>query len=123
MNKPRSGKARSGGGITSNQLRRVCVKAGPPHTNKVSVAATDALGQQLAYKRPDLIKGTMPKVPMGNAVAAQTVCGPGGSRTIYKSGYQSSTGPVSQGEGDGYTSTADRGNRAILGPAPKDKTV
>jgi hypothetical protein len=82
MAKARTGKARSGGGLTSNKLVRPSVKAGPPRSNKVSIAATDALGQQLAYKRPNLIKGTMPQVPMGNAVAAQTVCGPGGSRTV-----------------------------------------
>jgi hypothetical protein len=46
-----------------------------------------------------LIKGTAPQVRSGNDVAASTVCRPGGSRTIYRSGFQALSGKVSQGEG------------------------
>jgi hypothetical protein len=93
------GKARSGGGATSNKLRQVPVRTGPPRTDKVSVAATGMLGQSINFQRPELIKGTAPQVPSGNDVAASTVCGPGGSRTIYKSGFQALTGKPSPGEG------------------------
>ena len=36
----------------------------------------------------------MPGVKLGNEVAASTVCGPGGSRTVMRSGSQAQTGPV-----------------------------
>jgi hypothetical protein len=104
----------TGGGIQSNKNVRPNVRVGPPRSNKVSVAATDAMGESLAYKRPDLYKGTMPQVPSGNAVAASTVCGPGGSRTVYKTGYQNTYGTPSRGEGQ-MEGKADRGSRAILG--------
>jgi hypothetical protein len=93
-------KAKSGGGYSSNKRREVPVRTGPPRTDVVSVEAVSELGARTAFPKPDLIKGTAPQVRSGNDVAASTVCGPGGSRTIYKTGFQSLRGPVSQGEGN-----------------------
>jgi hypothetical protein len=112
-------KARSGGGIRVNKLRQVGVRTGPPRTDVVSVGAVSELGARTAIPRQDLIKGTAPQVRSGNDVAESTVCGPGGSRTVYKTGYQALSGPVSKGEG-GIRGAADRGSRAILGPQPND---
>ena len=38
-------------------------------------------------------------VPQGNAVAAATVCGPGGSREVFKTGTQQTYGSVNPGRG------------------------
>jgi len=83
----------SGGGITSNKLVRPGVKAGPPRTNVISPGAVSRMGILVGpgSKVGPLIKGTAPQVPMGNAVAAATKCGPGGSRELFRSGSQSST--------------------------------
>jgi hypothetical protein len=107
-------KAKSGGGIRGNKVRQVGVRTGPPRTDVVSVEAVSELGARTAFPKPDLIKGTAPQVRSGNDVAASTICGPGGSRTIYKSGFQALSGKVSQGEGE-REGKADRGPRAILG--------
>lgn len=93
------GKARSGGGYLSNKHRSVGIRTGPARTDVVSVEAVSDLGQRTAFPKPDLIKGTAPQVRSGNDVAASTVCRPGGSRTIYRSGFQALSGKVSQGEG------------------------
>jgi hypothetical protein len=88
-------KARSGGGITSRVNRKVAQNVGPARTNIVSVAATDMLGQSLAFKRPDLIKGTAPQVPMGNAVATNIgKGGPGTGRVTHHCGSQGTHGPT-----------------------------
>jgi hypothetical protein len=92
-------RAKSGGGIRGNKNVNVRVKAGPPRTDIVSPSAVSNLGESLNYKRPALIKGTAKQVPSGNDVAASTVCGPGGSRNIYPTGFQALSGKVSQGEG------------------------
>jgi hypothetical protein len=110
-------KARSGGGITSNKRREVGVRVGPPRTDVVSVGGVSELGARTAVPRQDLIKRTAPQVRSGNDVAETTVCGPGGSRNIYPSGFQALSGKVSPGEG-GIRGAADRGSRAILGPQP-----
>jgi hypothetical protein len=90
----------SGGGITSNKLVRPGVKAGGPNTNKVNERGVFQLGtMQGDALRPSgghtgqstalpLMKGTASQVPSGNQVAAQTVAGPGGSRTVMRSGSQ-----------------------------------
>ena len=93
------GKARSGGGIRSNKVRQIGNRVGPPRTNVISPQAVTELGMATNWPRQPLVKGTAPQVRSGNDVAATTVCGPGGSRTIYKSGYQDLHGKVSQGEG------------------------
>jgi hypothetical protein len=117
MAKARSGKAKSGGGYSSNKRREVGVRTGPPRTDVVSVEAVSELGARTAFPKPGLIKGTVPQVRSGNDVAESTVCGPGGSRTVYRTGYQALRGPVSQGEGE-RKGKADVGPRAILGEAP-----
>jgi hypothetical protein len=122
MSKARSGKAKSGGGITMSKNVRPKIKAGPPRTEVISPSGVAAIGASINYPRQPLVKGTAPQVPSGNQVAAETVCGPGGSRTVYKSGYQDLHGKASPGEG-GIRGAADRGERAILGEPPKGKTV
>jgi cytochrome c5 len=122
MTKARSSKARSGGGITSNKLVRPSIKAGPPRTNVISVAATDMMGQRVAFKRPDLIKGTAPQVPLGNDLATNVGRGaPGAGRTIYKTGFQSCHGTPAKGQ-TGIQGAADRGPRQILGPPSGQRT-
>jgi hypothetical protein len=58
------------------------------------------LGQQLGFKRPDLIKGTMPQVPLGNQLSTNVgKGGPGTGRTTMHCGSQGSYGKPSAGEG------------------------
>jgi hypothetical protein len=95
----------SGGGINSRVVKSVGVRAGPPSTQKVNPAGVAQYGYATGDKlRPQgghtgvnaaerVFQGTAPQVPSGNAVAASTVAGPGGSRTIYKSGVQMQHGP------------------------------
>src|SRR5262245_10088871 len=88
-------KARSGGGITSNKLVRPSVKVGPPSTNKVNPERVAQIGAETQFTKPPLITGTMPQVPLGNAVALNVGAGgPGTGRTIYKTGSQSQHGPA-----------------------------
>jgi hypothetical protein len=97
----------SGGGITSNKLVRPGVRTGPASTNKIDPRGVSQYG----YSTGSLMTGpggftsknsalpvnagTAPQVPMGNAVAASTVCGVGGSRTVMRSGSQSLHGTAS----------------------------
>jgi hypothetical protein len=113
-----SKKAKSGGGLTSNKLVRPSVKVGQRTTGVVSVAATDMQGQAIAFARPDLIKRqAQAAIPLGNAVAASTQCGVGGSRTVMRSGSQGFHGTANPGEPKGrMESIVDRGSRQILGP-------
>jgi hypothetical protein len=112
-------RAKSGGGIRGNKNVNVRVKAGPPRTEVISPSGVAAIGASISYPRQPLVKGTAPQVKSGNQVAAETVCGPGGSRTIYRTGYQDLHGKASPGEGR-MQGAVDRGNRAILGE-PKSK--
>ena len=97
----------SGGGITGNKLVRVGVKGGSRSTQPVSPAGMSQYGTAQGGR----IKGTgsftginsaknvfeakkADATPMGNAIAASTVCGPGGSRTVYRSGTNAVHGPV-----------------------------
>jgi hypothetical protein len=114
-------KAKSGGGIDTNKRREIGYKGGKRTLDALSVQAVSDLGQRTAFKKPPLVKATPNDfVEMGNTRAASCAQGPGGGRTIYKSGYQALRGPVSQGEGEGNRAKADRGPRAILGPQPND---
>ena len=47
--------------------------------------------------RPVFERPASAATPMGNEVAAQTVCGAGGSRTVYRTGTQQTYGSVVQG--------------------------
>jgi hypothetical protein len=96
----------TGGGIQSSKLVRVGVRTGPPNTRIINPVGVAQLGaaQGGRMKGPEsftgintavpILQGTARRVRSGNAVAASTVAGPGGSRTIYKSGYQSLTPPA-----------------------------
>jgi hypothetical protein len=117
------GKARSGGGITSNKLVHPKVRAGSRRVNAISPSAVDMIGQQTSFKKPDLIKST-PKdfVPMGNDLATNIGNGgPGTGRTVYPCGYQDQHGSAAPGQ-RGIQGKADRGPRAILGEAPNDRS-
>jgi hypothetical protein len=106
MPKPVSGKPVSGGGINSNKLVRVGVKTGPPSSNIKSPRGVSQYGYSpgSTLRREGSFTtqssalpvnaGTMPQVKMGNAVAASTKAGPGGSRQVLRSGGQGLHGPV-----------------------------
>jgi hypothetical protein len=85
-------KARSGGGITSTKNVRPPVKAGPPSANKINPGGAAQLGSA-EYQNPTPLKaGTMPKVPLGNAVALNVgKGGPGAGRSVHRAGSQSAT--------------------------------
>jgi hypothetical protein len=115
MAKSRSGKATSGGGITSNKRREVGYKGGKRTLDAVSPAGVDQLGQATSFKRDPLIKATPnDRVALGNDLAASCPQGPGGGRTVYASGYQDQHGAAAKGEGR-MQGAVDRGRRAILG--------
>jgi hypothetical protein len=103
-------KSTSGGGISSNKLVCVGVKGGSRTTQVVSPRGVSQLGIAQGGKlrregsftgintANNVFEGNKPAATqMGNAVAASTVCGVGGSRTIYKTGYQSMHGDPVQG--------------------------
>jgi hypothetical protein len=94
------GKAQSGGGIRGNKVRDVGYRGGKRTLDAISVEAVSDLGARTAYKKAPLVKAT-PRdfVPLGNELSANIECGPGGGRTIYKTGFQALSGKVSQGEG------------------------
>jgi hypothetical protein len=81
-------KAKSGGGISSNKLVNPGVKSGSPTANKINPGGAAQLGSSTIQNPTPLVKGTMNQVPLGNAVAPSTVCGPGGSRSVSKPGSQ-----------------------------------
>jgi len=97
---------KSGGGYTSNQVVRPGVRSGPPNTNLISprgvsqygYAPGSTLKKDGSYTTQNsalpVNQGTARQVPSGNAVAASTVAGPGGSRTVYRSGTQATHGPA-----------------------------
>jgi hypothetical protein len=100
MTKSRTGKARSGGGITSNKLVRPKIRVAPRTTDVVSPSGVADIGASISYPRQPVIKGTaQDRAPMGNDLAASCKQGPGGGRDIYKSGFQSLHGAVAKGEG------------------------
>jgi hypothetical protein len=116
--------AKSGGGIQSNKLKRVPVKAGKPSTNKVSPAAAAQLGAHLSdhitergkvLRNPAdrLLTGTMPQVPSGNDLARNVGRGgPGAGRNIYRTGTQCLHGKPVQGS----PNTARRDILSEFGP-------
>src|SRR6516225_4482624 len=103
-------RARSGGGATMSKSVKVGVKGGARSANVGSPAGTNQLGaaqgtrmrregsytsQSSATPR---FSGTTPNpVAFGNKVAASTVCGVGGSRTVHRSGSQTRHGEAVQG--------------------------
>jgi hypothetical protein len=88
----------SGGGIQSNKNVSPGIKSGPPRTNVVSPTSADQVGQTLAFPKDPLPIGTMPQVPMGNALATNVGKGaPGAGRTIHGCGSQGTHGPTVPG--------------------------
>jgi hypothetical protein len=99
--------AKSGGGIGMNKNVSGKVYGGSRTTQVVSPRGVSQLGaaQGGKLKREGSFTGVNSSLPvfegnkpaatqMGNAVAASTVCGVGGSRTVYKTGTQMTHGPV-----------------------------
>jgi hypothetical protein len=94
---------RPAGGIASRQVVKKPVKTGVGNRG-VSVGAVGQLGhkqgshttegKETSYRGAGPIHQgpALRPAEMGNALAAKTVCGPGGSRTIYASGSQGQTG-------------------------------
>ena len=95
----RSGKGSGGGlGMNKNTERPVRVGPGAKGVNKQWVSQIgQSMGNHITEKSESLrgVRADGPykppnfnPVPQGNEVAASTVCGVGGSRTVYRSGAQ-----------------------------------
>jgi hypothetical protein len=108
----------SGGGIRSNKLVRPGVRVGPASTNKIDPRGVSqygyATGSRLersgSYTTDNTAlpvnAGTMSQVRLGNDVARNVgKGGPGTGRTVYRSGYQATHGPVVQGSAPGRRDT------------------
>jgi hypothetical protein len=107
-----SGKG-SGGGLGSKNVVRPGYKSGPgaraanvrwtsqigaSQGNRAQNALDGGGGVVLKGIRAQPFKGpNFNPVPQGNAVAASSVCGVGGSRTIIRTGGQGQHGPVNRG--------------------------
>ena len=111
-------KIKSGGGITSNKRVEVGVRLGSAN-RAVTPAGAAQLGAHLGNHSDRGTTGGNPATPlyggkalnptpMGNAVTASTVAGPGGSRTVYRSGYQSQT-PLARPMSTGRNTLAEFG--------------
>jgi len=108
-----------GGGVTKRV--EVGVRAGKPQTNVISRTAVSHLGNKIGShiteggdvnrKKDRLVERTAAQVRSGNDVAASTVCGVGGSRTIYPRGGQGQHGPANPG-----SSPSPRDTLAEYGP-------
>jgi hypothetical protein len=106
---PTGAPVRSGGGIDTNKMKRVGTNYGSTRTNVVNPSGADQLGQAMPDRMRQghhvagnsaeqlFARSAQAATPMGNQVAAQTVAGPGGSRTVYRSGYQQQWAPPAQG--------------------------
>ena len=102
------GNHRPGGGIRSRTVVHKPVRTGAAreHIQKASVAqigqrqgdhVTSRAGST-GYRGESLIGPKSPiSEPMGNEIAVRTVCGPGGSRTIYRTGVQMRHGEAAPG--------------------------
>jgi len=98
---------KTGGGIQSRVVKRVGIHGGSRTTTAVSPRGISQLGASQGGKlrREGSFTSTSSALPffegprqaaepMGNAVAASTKAGPGGSRTVYKTGTQQLHGSV-----------------------------
>jgi hypothetical protein len=90
---------RPAGGIHSNKRVDVPVRTGAPARGH-NAGRVGQYGSSVDPKAVEERFKPMPHggdIPLGNAVAESTVCGPGGSRTVMKSGAQGTHGmPVGQ---------------------------
>jgi hypothetical protein len=109
-------KIKSGGGITSNKFVQPNIRTGSPNKG-TSPAAADQIGQSVSFKREQVEMGRAYQgTPLGNEVALNVQGGgPGKGREVFRSGSQGTHGPTVAGE-PRQPGTADRGDRAILGP-------
>jgi hypothetical protein len=90
-------KSRAGGGIQSKNVVKKGVRTAAPR-ERVRVAGAAQIGQAQGnhitgrdptdYRGIGVRGGAGYPSRMGNEVAASTKCGPGGSRTVYRSGTQ-----------------------------------
>ena len=98
---------KSGGGITSNKLVTSKGYKTEPVANKASPAGAGQLGAAVQFRKEPLIQGKgynpapVPATGIANARKGPSEAGPGSGRTIYKSGSQSPTPPVSKPVGAG----------------------
>jgi hypothetical protein len=128
------GKAKSGGGIQSRQVRQVGIRYGGPN-RKVNPAGADQLGQHLGDHagdtRGDTGKGNpasplyggmaLPGAKLGNEVAKNVGAGgPGTGRTVYKTSTQGMHGSARGPERDVPDAPTMRPGRDILGEYGKD---
>ncbi len=100
-------KAKSGGGANMNKVRSVGVRTGSPMAQRVSPGAVSQIGSKQGNhsmsgttQRPPqpLVTGSMPQVPLGNALAQNVgKGGPGAGRTVHVSGSQGTHGPAKKG--------------------------
>jgi hypothetical protein len=100
-----------GGGAGSRVVRQVPVRTGQP-ARKVAPGAVSQFGSALGNKATDhpqtlrggvetLYRGIIPgplNVPLGNQIAEQTVCKPGGSRAVQHCGSQGMHGNPNPGK-------------------------
>jgi hypothetical protein len=103
-NKSNAGTRRAGGGLGSRVNKSVPVRTGAP-ARGISPAGVSQFGSSVGnhatgsatttgYRGERYLEGKTPaggNVPLGNEVAASTVCGVGGSRTVMRSGSQTGT--------------------------------
>jgi hypothetical protein len=96
---------KAGGGINSRNVVRPGVRNGAParaqsprgvsqYGSAMGNHATEGGGRTLKGGVETVPGRSMPSVKLGNEVAASTVSGPGGSRTVMRSGSQGQTGPA-----------------------------
>jgi hypothetical protein len=94
---------KSGGGIRSNKVTRQGVRTGsqpkairPGGVGQIgaSQGSHATTKGDTGYRGAKFFGGSAPSAKFGNEVAAATVCGPGGSRTVYSSGSQGGLKPA-----------------------------
>ena len=121
-------KGSGGGGYHSRQHVEKSVKtgSGSRSTNPGGVGQLGQMqgshvtrGEDSPYRGDPLHSGrSFQPTPFGNEVAATTVCGVGGSHTIYSAGSQSG----SSGHGQPAAGNPRPQARDILGPSPESRS-
>ena len=117
-----------GGGAASNKITERPVKTGTGSrgTRPAGVAMFGTMqgshvtrGEESSYRGEPLHGGrSFQPTKFGNEVSASTVCGVGGSRTIYSAGSQS----ASSGHGPSNPGNPRPQARDILGPSPESRS-
>ncbi len=99
---------KAGGGIRSKNVTRKPMRQGSPREG-VHIGGASQIGakvgdhttehrQSSGYRGESLITGQGFPSRLGNQIAEETKAGPGGSRDIYKSGFQQTHGPTNPGQ-------------------------